>query len=567
MHTEPATGGTPPGVVPGAMASGDVGRGAAAEAPAPDAERDARPRSGHRWWRDPRWLALAAAAFAVVALQVKQRGTWSQNFYFDEMWRVDMIRSSDHLDVMFNIDAPFTLGWVLLMSALTGPLPYKPELYRLVAQAFLPLAVGVSSLVLLRITAKEPLDRFGRRPARPVAAVAAGLAPALLTLVPALWRYYYFNNYLFEVAYVAALTWLALSLDERRWAFGALAVGIIGLPVFTIGGILVIPGFLACAAWWVHRSAPAVRRARAVRLAATTAATAIAGLVVYVKLWRPVTVDYSVQSFWVTENTTVGGELSLAGLLRKLVEQAHEQLLGERIMGGPGWVVALATVVLIVSFAVGAASLGRRWPWILIIPASAYLGAVGGAYAAHWPITLERVNLGFYWLVYLCAAYGVLRLLTLPFPRHPALALPAMAALVALLVPSPFPLTPTTYARWLTGDLDDVAASTAPHNVVLAYHRVSHFYVHDRLINTEPDGPERFTVVREKIGDLSLYDPIDHVPGDHGLQPGDMVWCVIPYDDGPDLSVKACRWNDETRVEKVYEQRLTGTWIKGYRVR
>ena len=154
----------------------------------------------------------------------------------------------------------------------------------------------------------------------------------------------------------------------------------------------------------------------------------------------------------------------------------------------------------------------------------------------------------------------------------------------------------------MTADLDPVAASTAPRNVVLAYHTMAHFYAHDRLVNDTPGGAGRFTVITYAlvpmlwlafigaawfvthtplpwhgwlamvlatgvVGDDALYRPVDATIDRYDLRSGDMVWCVIPYDLGPDRSLQACRFAPTTAVDRVVDERGTGTWIQGWRVR
>lgn len=184
---------------------------------------------------------------------------------------------------------------------------HRPWRARMASLVFFPVAAAISSLVLLRIVEWAPRDRIGRRPTRPVAALAAGLAPALVVLLPAAWRYYYLNNYAFEVAYVAALTWAAVSLDRHRWTWPVLLAGIAGLPLFTVGGSLTAPAFLACAAWWAWHRPRSERRRRLIGLGASAGAFAALGAVVYLRLWRPITSGQGIEDYWVGEDATIGG--------------------------------------------------------------------------------------------------------------------------------------------------------------------------------------------------------------------------------------------------------------------
>jgi hypothetical protein len=158
---------------------------------------------------------------------------------------------------------------------------------------------------------------------------------------------------------------------------------------------------------------------------------------------------------------------------------------------------------------------------------------------AGWPMTPERVNLPILWMfhtaVVVAVVYTVARLL-----RHPALVVGAGAVLLWGFWPAPPPQGDEPFARGLTSDLNVVASSPGSRNVVVSYHPMSHWYADDRLVN-EYRGPNTFTIVREPWQNAApLYDDVDGVVRDAGWTPGTAVWCVIPFEAGPQASNQAC---------------------------
>jgi hypothetical protein len=86
-----------------------------------------------------------------------------------------------------------------------------------------------------------------------------------------------------------------------------------------------------------------------------------------------------------------------------------------------------------------------------------------------------------------------------------------------------------------------VAASPDTRNIVISYHPMSHWYADDRLV-TSYRGPDTFTIVREPWhGAAPLYDHPDGAARAAGWRPGTAVWCVIPFEAGPEAASRACR--------------------------
>ncbi|MFN0090382.1 MAG: hypothetical protein ACKVWR_08975, partial [Acidimicrobiales bacterium] len=203
---------------------------------------------------------------------------------------------------------------------------------------------------------------------------------------------------------------------------------------------------------------------------------------------------------------------------------------------------------------VGLAAAGRRSALPAAALASAWLATVALSAVSSWPMTPVRVNHSYVWLAPAFAALGLLEL-----ARRAAAdwgAALAGAGLVAGLWPGALAHLPETFGIGLTEDLAVVAASPAARNVVVAYHPYTEVFVHDRLMN-RGGRPGAFTILAEAPDERSLYDSLDAAlapslgpaGGEHAA-----VWCVMPYEIGPEAAEAACRFSPGARTRAVAEQ-------------
>jgi hypothetical protein len=477
-------------------------------------------------------LVVAGATGAV--LLVNRRGNLGLPFMYDEMWRADLIRSGHPLTLLLAHDTPVPPGWLALLHLVTSVLPPWPAVYRLVALAPLPAAAAVSAIVLRRSLGDAP------------PALWAG-PPLLLCALPALTGVYYFTNYPFEILYLTVLALAAVSLDRSpRW-LAALAAGVALAPLFVVGGLLAVPGFVAWGAWRARRSP---RRLLVVGAGAATGALLSAA--VYVALYRPMTAKPTIAAWWLDAGTTFGGAATPAGLALRLLTQVRDGLVPDRLPVSGGWVAAVAGAAVLASAVAGGDLIGRRQPWLLAVPLSAQLLTVPAALAAHWPVTLERVNLCFQWFLLLTVAAGFLRLVTWPVRDRPALGLATVVVLAALAAPRSMRNDPHDFARGLPADLAVVAASPAPHNVVIGYHWMSWPYLDDALVNDAP-AHRTFDIVRDQPGDRAISGPVDRIAAERAMAPGDRLWCVKPIQLGETFE-DACRTEPGSRLHVVARQ-------------
>jgi hypothetical protein len=494
-------------------------------APHRRAPRDTRPpRRTGRGHLAP-WTFFAVALSA-VAVRTVQDGAWEGGYFLDEQWRVDFIRAADPVDRMLSHDTPVPVGWVYAMKALS-PFGHDPVLFRLVVAATYVLAAGVLALLLLRIAQRGPIGERGRIP--PV--VAAG-AVGLLAFAPAVSHpYHYVSNYPAEVLYVALAVLAAEELGRHRLAPRALACLLVLAPLFVVGGMLVVPSLLACLGWWAWTSEPERRRRRLAWAGATAAATATTSTTIFLWLVRPVTSRPSIGDYWVGSGDSLGGEASVVDLVRQTVGAASSTLGGDH----PAMAALLAG-----GFVVGVVSVARRWPALLAVVASSYGLAIVASALAHWPMTLQRVNLCFTILALALVWFGVLRTVAWVLPALDGWAVvPALLVLLGVTWPTPWGFD-DAYARGLRADLLAIVPHAAPTNVVLSYHRFSHFYAHDALVNEHHDGVT-FALEFESWDDpTTIYTDPGALVARHDLAPGDMVWCVMPWMMGDSID-DACQ--------------------------
>lgn len=523
---------------------------------------------------------LAVGIALVAVLQgMAGNGSWRQPFFYDEMWRVDFIRSSRPIDRMLTHDTPIPIGWVELMRLLTAPLPYRPVVFRAAAIGWMLFGVGVLAVLFARIIERAPAGRswVERASSRewpawmsaPVPMLAAPVGVGLAFFTPAVTGFtQWFNNYTFEIAYLAVLVLAAEELDRsRRWPFPTLCTLVALAPLMVLGALFAVPALVLGAAWWIFHDTDGRDRRRP-RLLALVGASAVAGgfgVLEWVKVYKPVSAKPSISSFWIDKGASLGGPDSIFTLLAHTADQLTSGLVGPAISGGNGTVRAVGTVVLLASIVTGAVVVGRRWPLVLFMVGSAWALTIVASAVFRWPMTIERVNVCWQIFFFAMAGVGLARAVLWFTPKHASLAIPAFVLLFAAMWFPPYDPAPETFARNLTYDLERVANSPAQRNVVFQYHYYGHFYADNELINT-PRGDKRFDIVPQLDDDRSLFSPLDGVLRDQQVKSGDLVWCLMPWELGVDTQL-ACRFDDPTKLEPVIDERGRGSVIKAYRVR
>ena len=474
------------------------------------------------------WLLGVGGVLVLVAISVGIVGFVASpglrvEFFFDEAWRADMIRSADPLSRYRTNNAPTPPLWIVVMRATSAILPDGFAGLRLQNLAYhiaLPVLAGVLAGFVTGV------ERRGRAMVAS-AAVCAVTALALTIGGSAL----YLNDYSFQAVAVAVVVLVCAIADRtgrgRAWA----GAGIVALPLATLGGLVVLP---ALCAWWVLAGDRPVDRAGWTRRLAVPVASFLVVVVLYVWLYRP-QVDQGLEGFWAAELLR-GGTRSIAAVLVDIPRSLAVNVVPPTVASLRNVAFGLAIITAALA---GLPTLSRAWKWLPVVVVSSWPIAILLSAVAGWPATFVRVNLPFAWLWYLSAIVGVAAVVGRLGRGWATAAYIAVLAAAVVAVPPRTPASNATFARGLYRDLDTVAASPFEHNVVLSYHFMSHFYTDDRLENMTGEG-ERFTVVREMNGDDALYVDTDQQLLDAGWRDGDAVWCVVPYEVGPEASEQAC---------------------------
>lgn len=467
-------------------------------------------------------------ALIVVALLVEPAARL--DFYFDEMWRVEQVRSSTPVSAYLDGPAPIPPGWVLALWSVFELVPPRRPLLRAGAAIFAIPAV-VALALTLRTMLRRLLDDLS------ASIVAVGSAVMALTTTAIAVHAVYFNNYLADVAVTAALLLMLVRIDLERADDTTTWVAVVVLAT-------VAPWFAQSALFLVPVAALIIARRRDFRprlAMASGAALIVSSAIVGVGFLLPVARNGTIEDYWFSETHRVG----LSTLARRY---------GSSFVDGayPGWIGdrPLVTIAALATTSAGLVILQRCWRWWIPLAASAQVVAIVASVVVGWPATFVRVNTGFQLMLYVAAPVAVITtavvaLRHLSARSHVAVAAALAVGLVAGTTIAWWPYevrrnsTSTgVFARGLSDDLQLVADQASAGDLVVAYH-LSGPYVRDRLLNAD-DVAQEIQVVDE-ARDPQVVDELATVVA---ATDTDTVWCVIPYEAGPEASMRACDLED-----------------------
>ncbi len=492
----------------------------------------------------------ATALVALLILILIARRSLSIDFYFDEMWRYDMVRDASPRARALLHDTPIPPGWLYGMHYLLAPFAASRSLAR--ASALVPSALG---LALLADSLRMVAQRVGvvRNHARLVAALSVWTAcfiPAIAAVSV------YFDNYGAELLGGALLIWAASRVQLCAARPALLLTVTAMLPLFTQGALLMLPAIVLL--WW-REHLTVSRRVAVVTLAALVIATSTSWFFFY----RPL-VAGNLVNFWRDERFGAGGVVSF---VRHFTHQFTSAFVPSRDQS----LGALMVTVTVLALAVGFVFVVKECWSILAFVAAGQLGAIVASSVVAWPSTPVRVNLAFLAPIATLIPFGALMLLWRALHHRvlsrvvtPVALVTMAAATVPLFWPTSIianasSLTP--FARGLTDDLRVAANLSGSRVIVVSYHPMTHWYVDD-VFRHDPPHPMSATVIRETTERL-VYTDLDRLVGD-ALLPGTDVWCVVPYEVGPDGTARACDLHLPTLTE-FYRERMGRALIVGFR--
>lgn len=507
----------------------------------------------------------AAVAFTMSALVVSG-DELGEDWFGDEMWRANFVRSPRWWSLYRSWDTPTPPGFILLFRTLSLVLPNGPTALRVATLLGLVVSLVLLTHLLLAIAQREPavdLPRTSPWP-RPTAersqaamSIAVLAACVALPMLNAVGTHRIFVPYFLETAFAAALILGCVMLDRKPAAWPVLLAVMVATPLFAIASMFLLPATAGYVLWWARRRDD---RRCLWWTAAASGTGLMVSLAVYLVAYRPVAKD-SITGYW--------GWAALRhhpGRFGELVERTAD-LYRDGILGWahPSWAHRFGVVVwagLVVCTVVGLVSLGRRWPPLLAFLASAWLCIVGASFVAGWPMIAERVNLAVFMFAYAITLYGAVRVVSLAAGER----LIPTAIAGALLIGGLWPAHQTglfgdAFLRGLTSDLRVVADSPAQQNLVLTYHFSARWYAEDALVTARPGGRD-YELMSETYTDLSVYDRAVLGTAVAALPSGAAVWCVMPFDVGPEATERACQL--PPGLQPIVDQHGSRSIIRGY---
>ena len=460
------------------------------------------------------WLVFAIPLTTVLVLTMA-RPSISVDWLFDEAWRADMVRSSFGFERYFAHNTPIAPGWVFIHQLVFNVLPPTRQLLRLVAiLPAIPAWVLIGSIIRRKL-----LDRIGA-----IGAGVVSLSTIALVLVQATDAQLvsYFNNYSIETLFTALVLWSVTHHNHEIASNTILGLATIGPWIVQAPLMLLV---VAAPVVW-SRSNGAARRT--LMFGAIGAAVSLA--VTYFFFLRPVANRKisglaTITGYWEGETFEAAGVVGAGKLMiRTMMFAVLPQRLEWTLVG---WLlIAIGGLVGVVVM----------WScfrfWVIAIPLT-QLQILVASTVVGWPISFTRVNHAVGLLVTALVAFGMSMLVWWISTTAPkgsvALATLLTCGAMTLMWPSDVRQAAggtRVFARGLSDDMDLLAPQLSEGDVVLGYHAMSSWYLHDRLV-TEGDVP--IVLLDElEFGTLLQQEP-ERLIGEQ-RPAAQTVWCVLPWE-------------------------------------
>ena len=494
--------------------------------------------SSRRWW------LICATPIVVALVLTMARPGISIDWFFDEAWRADMVRSSLGFERYFAHNTPTSPGWVALHQLLFSVIPPTRQLLRLVAVLpAIPAWLIIGDIIRSKLSA-----RLGALGSGVVALSTVSLVlvqPGDAHLVS------YFNNYSMETLFTALVLWAATHRDVMVATKAIAVLAVVGpwmvqAPLMLL--VVVVPVL------W-SRSDGDGRRVLTIGFAGAV----LSLLVTYVFFLRPVTQREipglaSITGYWEGETFQAAGFIGAGKLLIRTMMFA---VLPQRLE----W-TAIGWLLIVVGGAIGLATMWSVFRlWVIAIPLT-QLQILAASVVVGWPISFTRVNHAVGLLVTVLIPLGLSIVIWWVAHQVPkvsvGLAIVAVVALTMFVWPSALRDAAGgtgVFARGLSNDMDALSSQLSDGDVVLGYHSMSSWYIHDRLV-TESSTP--VVLLDELEFGVLLQDEPERLINEYASN-AKTVWCVMPYELG-DLLAEQCQLSDEWQLVGV--QSLTRAEVR-----
>jgi hypothetical protein len=472
----------------------------------------------------------------------------SIDWFFDEAWRADMVRSSFGFDRYFAHNTPTSPGWVSFHQVLFEVLPPTRQLLRVVA--VLPaIAAWVLIGDVIRTRLSERLGEHGAAAVSLLTIAFVLVQPGDAHLVS------YFNNYSWETLFTALILWSAC--HHKVEVATKTMVGLVIVGPWLVQAPMML---LVAAMPFVWRRSDRHGR-RSLIVGGVCGAVSLA--VTYLVFLRPVANREipglaSITGFWEGETFQEAGVIGAGKLVvRTMMFAVLPQQLEWTVIG---W------LIIAVGGVIGVAVMWSAYRmWVLAIPLT-QLQILVASIIVGWPISFTRVNHAVGLLVTVLVALGISVAMWWVAARVPKVStgvvLVLAVAFTVLVWPSQLREIAggtDVFARGLSDDMDRLAPMLSEGDVVLGYLPMSSWYLHDRLV-TAADTP--IVLIDELEHGVVLQREPEKLIDEFGREAGS-VWCVLPWELG-DLLDEQCQLSNDWTLHhvEVMDRAEVRQWVR-----
>ena len=222
-------------------------------------------------------------------------------FYFDEAWRADLIRSFNSFERSRTINAPIPPLWIIFMKVsnffFSEIIPttflknygfFSLRIQNLIYSILLPTLAGFITFFIIGI--KKPYQ----------ATISSVASCIIIAIVLGRDISSYLNDYVFQSVCVALLLITCYLYEKTGYGRKLAGIGIIIFPLSTLGGLVIMPAIWI---WWIAKGARLRNISDFLKRVSVPLTSAIIFLFLYFFVYRS-QVDQDLTNFWV--DTTFG---------------------------------------------------------------------------------------------------------------------------------------------------------------------------------------------------------------------------------------------------------------------
>ena len=505
------------------------------------------------------YLVLLLSSLSTIIILYLVYPVLNVDFFFDEVWRADLISSSNSFERSRTVNTPIPPLWIIFMKAsnffFSRIIPttldnygfFSLRIQNLTYSILLPVLSGLFTFFIIGI--KKPYQ----------ATISSVASCIVIAIVLGRNVASYLNDYVFQSVCVASLLITCYLYDKTGYGRKLAGIAIIIFPLSTLGGLVIMPAIWI---WWIAKGNISELDnymngfySNFLKRTLVPLTSAIVFLFLYFFVYRS-QVDPDLINYWA--DSTLGNGTN------NYVFQQIPISLGENALFLKPFIKSFnISGILIFAFSLlSLRTIKKAWTWLPIVIFSSWPIAILISFLTSWPAPFVRVNLPFVWLWYIAAIIGlgsIMEIFKKGFSNYIFLLI-IISSLVT--IPPKHGSSNKVFARGISQDINKITSSQNKRNFVISYHFMSHFYTNYVLKNITKNSNE-FFILREIRGEENLYENINEEIINAGWEKGDAVWCIMPYELGSANVKRSCLIN-LPGLDKGYSERLNRSIIIGY---